>query len=179
MSSDPPELRVVEDDESPSGLASRLSQLGLAAYTLLLLGIAGIGLTCAVFSLQGAVALAVAPHALSSGFTVDTWRLTELRRAGILTEGQVPDLYHDHTRIGDGSAGCMVVDAQVVRWDVWIEAGRVPVAGATVDSHGEPESPTVRVSNGPDAVECPFAEDEGGDRFQTMLRVEAQPRQGD
>jgi hypothetical protein len=173
MSSAPPDPPDPSEHEAPSDLASRLSQMGLAAYTLLLLTIAGVGLICAVFSLQGAISLAVAPHAVASGFTVDTWRLTELRREGILGEAEVPDLYHDHTRMGDGSAGCMVVEGQVVRWDVWLETGRVPVAGATVDSTGEPSSPTVRIRSGSLSVECPFEEDEGGERFETMLQFEA------
>lgn len=173
MSEDRPKLRVVDEDEAPQGLASRLSQLGLAAYTLLILGIAVMGFFCAVFSLQGAISQLVAPKELSSGFTIDAWRVTELRKEGVLAAEQTPALYHDHSKVGDGSAGCLVVDAQVVRWDAWIETGRVDIPSASLSSSGG-DSPTVTITQGGRSVDCPFDEDEGGDRFLTMLRVDAE-----
>ena len=172
MSDERPDLRVVDEDDEPRGMGSRIAQMGLAAYTLLILTMAGIGTLCAVFSLHGAISQLVAPKELSSGFSVDSWRLAELRKVDILGRQDTPDLYHDHSQVGDGSSGCMVVEGEVVRWDAWIETGRVPVLGSEISSSGPAEAPTVTVSQGEASVDCPFDEGEGGERFATMLRVD-------
>jgi hypothetical protein len=111
------------------------------------------------------------PKELTGAVELEPWRLSELERYGVLVGGDELLLYHDHTSMGNGQSGCLVLapeDAPIlVRWDEQLETGRVPVAGATVLDNGA----EVVVTHGEDEVVCPFGEDEGGDRFARMLQA--------
>lgn len=161
------------DDSEPEGCFQQLSKLGLAAYALLILGIGASATLCAVGSMSAIVENALDPHALVSGLEAETWRIEELRRRELLGAEELPDLYHDHSGLGDGSSGCMVTGGELVRWELWNEDGRVPIEGARVKTYGDESAPTVTVTLGEASVSCPFDEDEGGDRFARMLTAEA------
>lgn len=162
-----------DDVVEPKGCFAWIQSLGLAAYALLLIAIGGSALLCALGSMQGIVANALSPHDLTGGIEIDTWRVEEMRRRELIAPKALPDLYHDHSSLGDGSSGCMVVDGHVVRWELWNEDGRVPIAGATVTAYGDEDSPTVTTTLGDQSVNCPFDRDEGGQRFARMLQVDA------
>ena len=172
---DKPELHVVRKGaDEPKGCFGFLQSLGLAAYALLILGIGGSAFLCALGSMQGIVSNALNPHELVGSVEIEAWRVEEMRRRELIGADALPDLYHDHSSLGDGSSGCMVVDRHVVRWELWQEEARVPIPGATVTAYGDEDSPTVTTTNGELTVNCPFDEDEGGARFARMLQAESQ-----
>lgn len=160
-------------NEEPEGCLASVQRLGLAAYVLLILGIAASAALCAIGTMHAIVANALDPHELVGGVSVEPWRTEEMRRRELLGDDELPDLYHDHSSLGDGSSGCMVLAGELVRWELWQVDGRVPIEGARVMVEGDSSAPTVTVTLGEDSVSCPFDEDEGGDRFERMLSAEA------
>lgn len=163
----------VADEQPPEGCLAQLQKLGLAAYALLIIGIGASGLLCALGSMHAIVENALDPHELIGGLDVEAWRLDEMRRQGLLGPDTVPDVYHDHSSLGDGSSGCMVVGPDLIRFELWKETARVTIEGARVTSYGDDVAPTVTVTLDDATVSCPFDEDEGGDRFARMLTAEA------
>lgn len=171
---DKPHLDVASDEViEPKGCFAWIQSLGLAAYALLLLAIAISAMLCAMGSMQGLIENAISPHELVGGVVIETWRVEELRRREIIPPDGLPDLYHDHSRLGDGSSGCLVIEGEVVRFELWTEEARVPIHGATVTAYGDIESPTVTTTLGELTVNCPFEDGEGGERFARMLQAES------
>lgn len=169
MSTSPPP----PTDDEPQGCMETFSSLGLAAYTLLILGICISSCLCGGLTLNTAVLNMATPKELKGASEVDAWRTSELQRYGVLQDGEALLLYHDHTSMGDGRSGCLVLEEEVlVRWDDEVETARVPIAGSTVE---EAEDGEVIVTLGEQQVRCPFDEGEGGDRFARMLRASSQP----
>ncbi len=158
------------DEDEPQGCVATLSSLGLAAYTLLILGIGASSCVCGLFSLNTALLNLTTSSALKGPVELEPWRLEELKRSGVVREGEVLALYHDHSPMGDGSSGCVVAGENVVRWDEGTETGRVAIVGATVEDRGS----EVSVSLDGNELLCPFGEDEGGDRFAHMLEASSE-----
>lgn len=149
------------------------SSLGLAMYAGLILTIMLSSCGCGLLSLNTAILNIASPKKLMGAVEVDPWRVQELERFGVLQPGDTLLLYHDHTSMGDGTAGCMVLapedQAAVVRWDDTEETARVEVSGATVTQNPE----DVTITNGDAQVVCPFGEDEGIEKFTRMLQASA------
>ena len=177
MSGSKRELEIVDggssEDEAPRGCFALWGALGLAAYTSLVLLMLLAGLV-GVFGATVAMVLSTAGSGggLMSGSEADSWRLSELRRLGILGDERSPPAYHDHSPGLDGSAGCMIDGDEVVQWEGWEEVARVPIAGAVLRVEGEAAAPTVILGAGGAEARCPFEADQGGDRFTRMLRAE-------
>lgn len=150
------------------------SSLGLAMYAGLILTICLSSCGCGVLTLNTALLNISTPKELIGAVELEPWRLSELERYGVLVPGDDLLLYHDHTSMGNGQSGCLVLAPEdaptLVRWDDTVETGRVPVAGAVVENTEE----EVVVTLGETAVRCPFGDDEGGDRFARMLRASAE-----
>ncbi len=171
------DLKLVGDagseGEGPRGCFALWGALGLAAYTslVLLMLLAGI---VGVFGATVAMVLSTAGSGggLMSGSEADSWRLSELRRIGILSGADTPPAYHDHSPGLDGSAGCMIAGDELVQWEGWEEVARVPIAGAVLRVEGDAAAPTVILGGGGAEARCPFGADQGGDRFTRMLRAE-------
>lgn len=149
------------------------SSLGLAMYAVLILTIMLSSCGCGVLSLNTAILNIASPKKLMGAVEVDPWRVQELERYGVLQPGETLLLYHDHTSMGDGTAGCMVLGpedgATVVRWDDEVVTGRVEVSGATVTQNAE----DVTITHGDVQVVCPFGADEGIEKFTRMLTASA------
>ena len=173
MSNDRPDLRLADPEERrPSGCMGVVGGLGLMAYGGLIVGMGTVGLVGIVWVIYTTFLLAQEQGAeLMSGFEVDGWRLKELRTWGVLPENVTPALYHDHSNAMDGSAGCMVVEGDVVVWFDQELTVSVPLEGATVTGVDE-GLVTVTIVNGETAT-CYFRPGEGGDRFLRMLQAEA------
>jgi len=170
-----PDLKLTDGEEdAPQGCLALWSALGLAAYAGVILMMMLIGLLgLASSSVMMLLADADSGAELMSGVEASGWRLVELRRVGVLAEGDVPSLYHDHSPKGDGSAGCLVSGDQLVRWASWAEAERAPIlASAVVEVAGDPKALTVTLRSGGASISCPFSEGQGGDRLARMLSAE-------
>lgn len=168
-------VRPPGEDEEPQGCLDALKSMGLAAYVLLVLGFLCVTVLCSFGSLAGiAYNSAYQPRALVGGPQLELWRWAPLHQQwDVLTPDERPVLYHDHSRKGDGSSGCVVVGGELVRWDDKAPTARMAIQGGQVVVEGDPEEPTVVLVQGEQRLACPFGEDEGGDRFERMLSSEA------
>ncbi|MCB9761838.1 MAG: hypothetical protein H6739_18555 [Alphaproteobacteria bacterium] len=165
-----PPLEVV--DEAPQGCLEQFQALGLAMYASIVLAMLLGSAICAIGSMVGLLLLAENPKELTSGTELEVWRLAVLRDQGVLGDDQVPALYHDHSEAADGSAGCLVVDGALVRWQGGAIQARSGFADAEVRVDGPDATPTVTLVTPDLALACPFGEGEGGDRFARMLQSE-------
>lgn len=113
--------------------------LGMALFALLLLG--GLAL--------GAAGIVLSTYSLVS----DAQTLQAVVDAGVVPEGQRIEAYHDHSPHADGSAGCVVAEGRLVRWDDHRRTGAVALLGAevAVDTRG------VTARNEGAEVFCPLA----------------------
>jgi hypothetical protein len=73
----------------------------------------------------------------------------------------------------DGSAGCLVIDDRLVRWEGWAQEATARIgARAEVSTEGDPEAPTVTLRGADGVVSCAFSKGQGGDRLIRMLNAE-------
>ncbi|MCB9741184.1 MAG: hypothetical protein H6741_16495 [Alphaproteobacteria bacterium] len=159
-------------EEEPSLLES-LSQMGLAMYAFLVLGMMGCSGLCMGMTVYGIMSSADDISGLRAGSELEIFRVAQLQQWGVLHEGDAPLLYHDHSSFFDGTSGCVVAGDTLSRWDQQALTGRVDIPGASVSALGEEDAPTVRVERDGAQVECPFDAGEGGERFLRMLKTEA------
>ena len=173
MSTDRPDLRVVDDGEpQKAGCIGTIAGLGLLGYAGLVVGMGTVGLVGIVWVIYTTLLLAQGQGSqLMSGAEVDAWRLEELRGWGVLAEDVTPALYHDHSNAQDGSAGCMVVEGEVLVWFDQELTQTLSLDGATVTGVDE-GLVTVTIETADETATCYFRPDEGGDRFLRMLQVE-------
>ena len=176
MSSEKPKGPVIvskspeppEEELYRQGCLGTFASMGLAIYATLILSVAIGGLFCGASTLFNSMRGSDDKgEELTSGIGASQWRLQSLRRWGVLEEGATPDLYHDHSPFRDGTAGCMVIDGVVSRWDREELTGRVSLEGATVGG----DERMVTIENGGESISCPFGRGQGGDRFLSMLSV--------
>lgn len=146
--------------------------LGLAMYTLLILGIIGAASCCTVGALWGIITGSLGDSdEIVAGTELVPQQLSGLWQGGVLPEGERPEVYHDASRLGDGLEGCLVHQGELVRWRVAQPPQRLRLHGATVSTT---DQPSVLVTQGGETVECPFYGLTGRDRFARMLQSEAQ-----
>lgn len=137
---------------------------GFALYAGILfgffvLGVFGIGMsTLTIFD----ASKNSSPFNLTYGGNVEPVLLVPMQRAGLLTEGEVPDAFHTETITGD--VACAVRGAELLRLSA-DGAVRIPLASIRAV---EETTEGVRVI-GASTVFCAFLEGEGGDRFARML----------
>jgi hypothetical protein len=159
--------------EEAGGCFAAASSLGLAAYALLVISMGAAGVICGSATLCNALRQTIEPESrLSSGINLQPWRIEELRREGLLGADQVPQLYMDDSFKMDGSSGCVVVEGSLTRWRSG-ETSTVLVSGATVESRGSPQTPTIVVSRDEVEIDCPFLDGDQGQRFYGMLLAES------
>ncbi|MCK6522924.1 hypothetical protein L6R49_15975 [Myxococcota bacterium] len=168
-----PNYEAPSAEDAPGGLFGAIAQLGLAAYMVLLLSVAGSAILCTGFAGYGVYKSTTFGSPLVGGSKLEAWRLNELRRWGVLGASDVPALYHDDSVVMDGSAGCLVLGDKLLRWDEGKTTAEAIIAGGSVSSFGDPAAPTVVLRQGITEIQCRFNEDEGGDRFLVQLKASA------
>lgn len=161
-------------EDAPGGILGAIAQLGLAAYMVLLLTVAGSAILCTGLAGYGVYVTTTFGSPLTGGSKLEAWRLNELRRWGVLGADELPALYHDDSPAMDGSAGCLVTGDALLRWDNGKTTAEAIIAGGSVSSFGDPEAPTVVLRQGVTEIQCRFNEDEGGDRFLVQLQASAE-----
>jgi hypothetical protein len=163
-------------EDAPGGILGAIAQLGLAAYMVLLLTVAGSAILCTGLAGYGVYVSTTFGSPLTGGSKLEAWRLNELRRWGVLGEEELPALYHDDSPTSDGTAGCLVLGEKLLRWDAAKTTAEAVIAGGSVSSFGDPAAPTVVLRQGVTEIQCPFREDEGGDRFLVQLTASAEAK---
>lgn len=106
---------------------------------LWLIGLVGLGLA----------SVAVALGTLALGLVAGSGPLGEW---GVLRAEDVALVVHDHSPTRDGSAGCVVTQDRLVRWENERPFAEVALAGAIV----EVDDVGVHVTGGAITVDCPF-----------------------
>jgi hypothetical protein len=147
--------------------------MGLAMYAILVLSLLVSSLTCGVMTMvQAWRSSQIYGSELQSGLEVSPWRLSELRKWGVLEGEQTPALYHDHSVETDGSSGCLVMNKDLVLWTDKVQRKRLTIAGATLS--GDDTQVTLR--QGADQIQCPFWPGDGADRLLSMLNTDAKQK---
>jgi hypothetical protein len=161
------------DQNPPQSAGHTLLSLGPAAYALLILAMAALGLVCAGTTLTAQLTAQNTPNKLTSGFELDPWRLQELRKWEVLPPGTTPQLYHDHTPFSDGTAGCAVIEGSLMLWQDKVQIATIDLHGAQVELTTQDDSHVVTVRADDERIDCPFGPNEGGERFHRMLEAES------
>ena len=117
-------------EDAPGGVLGAIAQLGLAAYMVLLLSVAGSAILCTGLAGYGVYVSTTFGSPLVGGSKLEAWRLNELRRWGVLTAEELPALYHDDSVVMDGSAGCLVLGDKLLSWDEGKTIAEAIIAGA-------------------------------------------------
>ena len=170
---DTPSNPNATEAEEPVGCFGTISSLGLALYATLILSVAVSAILCSIGTLWQFLRVSIVDlHALTSGLETADWRLEQLKEWEIIGKEDLPQLYHDHSVRGDGSAGCLVLNGEIMRWDNEKLSGKLPLQGVSITSKGTQNAPTIYISSEDVSINCPFKYDEGGDRFLRMLRSE-------
>ena len=165
-----PEEALPSAEPKPLGCLANFGSLGLAMYALLVLSLLVSSLTCGVMTMvQTWRSQAIDSTELQSGIQTAPWRLSELRKWGVLQSEEVPALYHDHSPIADGSSGCLVMNNALVLWTEKALTRSLAIPGATIEDN----STNVRLTQGTESIDCPFMPGDGADRLAAMLRVDA------
>lgn len=152
-------------------IGETVQSLGLAMYAFLILGILGMASCCTIGAIWGLVSGALGDeYELTPGTELLPGQLSVLWRMGVLPEGTRPEVYHDATRLGDGSAGCLVREGDLIRWQLGQAPQSLPISGATVRVT---DTPSVVLVQGGTELECVFYALPGRDRFARMLESEA------
>jgi hypothetical protein len=161
---------IPNEEPKPLGCLANFGSMGLAMYAILVLGLLVSSLTCGVMTMVNTWRSAHVPSSqLQSGLEVTPWRLTELRKWGVLTGNGTPALYHDHSEETDGSSGCLVLDTHLVLWKNKALVGQLAIAGATLSG----TETAVRLRQGDQEILCPFLPGDGADRLLGMLKTDA------
>lgn len=147
----------MSDSPTPPGLTAR--DRGLGVYALLLIG--------------GVVgSLLLAGWALSV-IIDDSARLQELYDQGVIGPGDRLEIVHDHSSAQDNSAGCAIVEGQLVRWEEASVTDRVPMyAGEVTVKRGSAPAVVLTSPDG-EQVACPFAPGEDMTAFTEQVRMRA------
>jgi hypothetical protein len=143
----------------------RVPGCGLAAFVVLLFCLFSVGMTGILVSTYNMFSsgIELSPQKVSYGGVVDPAVLRPMRDAGLLAEGEVPDIFHAESVMG--ASACAVSQGKLLRLS---EHGpqSIPLAEIT---QVEGDETRVTVTSATDNITCLFAPGEGGDRFKRML----------
>jgi hypothetical protein len=158
------------EEPKPLGCLANFGSMGLAMYAILVLGLLVSSLTCGVMTMVNTWRSAHVPSSeLQSGLDITPWRLSELRKWGVLTGTSTPALYHDHSQETDGSSGCLVLDTQLVLWQDKTLVRPLAIPGATLSG----TKTEVRMRQADQEILCPFWPGDGAQRLLGMLKTDA------
>jgi hypothetical protein len=171
---------IIRRNESPLATDEKLRGLpgcGLAAYTLLLLllcivGMAGMagGFIGVLFQGEGK-----GPLPLQPGTQTAVWALAPMREAKVLRVDEIPLAFHSEAR--DASVACAMMDDRLIRVDEGVGSILLYAAITEITTEGTEDigmtiTSTGTAETGPVAIPCIFNNNEGGDKFERMLRAE-------
>ena len=167
---DASDQEIPKAEPKPLGCLANFGSLGLAMYAILILGLLVSSLTCGVMTMVQTWRSSYIPdNELQSGLQTAPWRLTELRKWGVLQNNETPALYHDHSALVDGSSGCLVMGKDLILWTDKTLTTKLPIAGATIEG----TETSVRLIQNDEQIDCPFMPGDGADRLAAMLKVDA------
>ncbi|MEQ1504159.1 MAG: hypothetical protein ABMB14_18090 [Myxococcota bacterium] len=150
MARNPDLLRRMYGTDAPPPRREPITYGILPVFWIAGLGIAGV--------LALAVALGSLMLAATSGPSpLETW--------GVIEPEEWPLAIHDHSAGHDGTAGCVVTGARLIRWDDRATTASVDLPGATIAL--EPHA--LRVTNGAE-VTCPFDAPEDPTAFAAQVQ---------